>query len=251
MKNLFGIGFEKVNELQQEERKANGNLYDFYLKDGQEGLIRFLTLEPVVFKAHTLKVDNVDAVSGKHWTRYETHICTGDDTCEGCKQVDSFDATKPNRASIKCAFLVIDGSEYEYKDKNGDSKVLTDRVKFLLRGSTDLSVIQRLVNRGGLDRPFYVSKVGKKNPLIFEKLDEVPQGKNPAIWGNAPLTEEVKQSIISSLPEHYQELAKGEYGLYEILFDKFKPLEKAELPAEPKPIESEVSLGVQKLERFF
>ena len=97
--NLFKLGFEDVKAMDAEAKAVSSNrgIYDFYVKDGQETLMRFLPDQPVAFKAHTIKVGKAPRV----------FVCTEDENCLGCKQPDSFDATKMNKASVKAAFTCV------------------------------------------------------------------------------------------------------------------------------------------------
>ena len=60
--NVFKKGFESVENMKQEQQASKGNgIYDFYVKDKEDALMRFLTDEPIAFKAHTIKVGkNID-----------------------------------------------------------------------------------------------------------------------------------------------------------------------------------------------
>ena len=51
--NIFKKGFESVENMKQEQQASKGNgIYDFYVKDKEDALMRFLTDEPIAFKAH-------------------------------------------------------------------------------------------------------------------------------------------------------------------------------------------------------
>ena len=89
MKSFFQKGFDAVNKMSEEAKANSGKtgIYDFYVKDGEEKLMRFLTDEPLSFYAHTIKVGTVPRV----------FVCTGEPDCKGCQQPDSFDASKLNK----------------------------------------------------------------------------------------------------------------------------------------------------------
>lgn len=218
--NFFQEGFESVTQMDAAQKASRGSgIYDFFVKDGQETLMRFLTDKPIAFKAHTIKVGKVPKV----------FVCTGDENCLGCKQPDSFDATKPNKATVKAAFLVLDGSVVE-KDEivdgqpTGKKIKFTDQVRVMVRGVSDIANIQRVSEKYGLlNRAYLVAKQGKKNPYTFDRLDECPEGKDPKFWSKAELSEEAKNELIEKLPERYREMAKGENGFYEILKSLFVP----------------------------
>lgn len=217
--SLFRKGFQAVNEMSEEARANSGRtgIYDFYVKDGEEKLMRFLTDEPLSFKAHTIKVGKVPRV----------FVCTEDASCKGCQQPDSFDSTKMNKASIKSAFLVLDGTvttrdEVVNGQPTGKKLEYTDQIRVMVRGTSDVAAIQRNKEKYGLlDRCYSVTKNGQKNPYNFDRLDDCPEGKDPLFWSKAPLTEEAKQKLIEKLPEKYQELAKGEDGFMAVLESLF------------------------------
>ena len=73
--NVFKKGFESVENMKQEQQASKGNgIYDFYVKDKEDALMRFLTDEPIAFKAHTIKVGKAPRV----------FVCTDDENCLGC-----------------------------------------------------------------------------------------------------------------------------------------------------------------------
>ena len=219
--NLFKLGFEDVKAMDAEAKAVSSNrgIYDFYVKDGQETLMRFLTDQPVAFKAHTIKVGKAPRV----------FVCTEDENCLGCKQPDSFDATKMNKASVKAAFLVLDGSvvekdEMENGQPTGKKVQYTDQIKVMVRGVNDIAVIQRNAEKHGLlNRAYYCSKQGQKNPYTFDRVDGCPKGKDAEFWSQSELSQEAIDKLIEKLPEKYREMAKGEGGFYAVLQSLFVP----------------------------
>lgn len=218
---FFKMGFDNVVAMDSASKATSSSkgIYDFYVKDGQETLMRFLTDKPVAFKAHTIKVGKAPKV----------FICTEDEHCLGCQQADSFDPTKPNRASVKAAFLVLDGSEVE-KDEvvngqpTGKKIKYTDQIKVMVRGVNDIAVIQHNAERYGLlNRAYYCAKHGQKNPYTFDRVDGCPQGKDSEFWSQGELSQEAIDKLIEKLPEKYKEMAQGENGFYEVLYSLFTP----------------------------
>lgn len=217
---FFQKGFDSVENMKQEQQaSANSGIYDFYVKDGEDALVRFLTDEPIAFKAHTIKVGKAPRV----------FLCTEDDNCLGCRQPDSFNVNKPNKASVKAAFLVLDGREFEADEKvngqpTGKKVKYTDQVRVMVRGVTDVANIQMQKQKYGLlNRTFTCSKRGMKNPYTFDRNDNCPEGKDPKFWSQEVLSPEAMNEIIEKLPEKYRDLAKGEDGLYGVLYELFKP----------------------------
>ena len=224
---FFNRGMEAANKLAEEHKSSfSGNgIYDFYVKDGQEALMRFLTDEPVSFMAHSIKVGKAP----------RTFLCTGDDDCQGCKQVDSFDASKPNKPVFRAAYLVLDGTvvekdEMENGQPTGKKIQYTDQIKVLVRGTSDLATIARCKEKYGLlSRAYYVSKNGKKNPYAFDRADGCPHGKDEEFWGQHELSQEAINKLIEKLPEKYRDMAREKDGFYNVI-------ESAEKVEEPKSL---------------
>lgn len=219
---IFKRGFESVEQAQKERQMQSSGrdtIYDFFLKDGQEAPIRFLNDEPISFLGHTCKVGKLPKI----------FVCTDDAECLGCKQPDSFDPSKPNKASLKVAFLVLDGTVIE-KDEMVDGKPTgkkvqyTDQIKVMVRGISDAAGIQKAKEMYGLlDTPYVCSKSGKKNPYTFFPALKGLKGKDPEFWSPEPLSDEAKSKLIEKLPEKYREIAKGEDGFAGVLMELFKP----------------------------
>lgn len=229
-KSFFTTGFENVAEMDAVKKagKSSSGIYDFYVKDGEEALMRFLTYVPLGFNAHTIKVGKAP----------KTFVCTGDEHCLGCKQPDSFDPSKPNKATTKVAFLVLDGREVE-RDEMVDGKPTgkkikyTDQIKVMVRGVTDMAVIARIKSKYGLEgKAFYCAKQGQKNPYTFDRLDECPAGKDPLFWSNAPLTTEALDKLNEKLPEKYRDMP-----FEEILMDLFVPFGATPSVEEPQGLQ--------------
>ncbi len=232
-KSLFSTGFESLKEREVEQKQKAGHfnqgLFSFYVPDGGEALMRFLTEKPVSFMAHTIKVGKAP----------RTFVCTENDECMGCKQSDSYDPSKPNRASLKVAFLVLDGREVEVDEKvdgkpTGKKKVITDQIKIMVRGVNDAANIQRSAVKYGLTNGTYTCfKNGAKNPYNFEREVGCPPSKDAKFWSQEPLSQEALNELIEKLPERYREMAKGEGGLYEVLCSQFSPYGETATVEEP------------------
>lgn len=152
MAKLFGRGFNVVEEeskrreMAQESRK--GKLYRFFFgKNVDEVEIDFLTEEPICYNEHSVKV-------GENFNQIP---CIGDG-CPYCKE---------GRPRFVGAWLIVDHSEYQAKvyDENGvdtgKKKTVKDRIKLLVRGTTDASSLKRLSEKYGLtNRPYTVTKTG-------------------------------------------------------------------------------------------
>lgn len=230
---FFNRGIEATQKLADAHKASfsSNGIYDFYVKDGQEALMRFLTDEPVSFMAHNIKVGKAP----------RTFICTGDAECQGCKQADSFDPTKPNKPVVRAAYLVLDGTVTE-KDEMQDGKPTgkkvqyTDQIKIMVRGTNDIAAIERCKEKYGLlGRAYYVSKNGKKNPYAFDRVDGCPHGKDEELWGQHELSAETIEKLIEKLPEKYRDLARQEGGFYNVIEALFTPYgvssDSTEVPA--------------------
>ena len=200
-------GFQAYREEQErrerEREKRKGRIWRFLLQDGEEDVpIRFLTEEPILFYEHTIKTPD-----GK----YDRVTCMGDD-CEYCK--------RGNRPSYKGAWLVVDGREIEVEEKKdgkptGKTKIIKDRVKLYVRGSTDIAKLDRLSRKWGLtSRPWFVTKTGQNTSTSYE-LDRGEPSE---------LTVKEIQQLLSQLPEevisHYDGTMESLYDIVEYyIFD--------------------------------
>ena len=177
-KELFKKGFKAVAEETERREKAKeakkGKLFRFFLKKDEEDIpIRFLTEEPICFWEHTVK----------EGTQFSTIPCTGDD-CDLCA-----DGNKPRYVS---AWLIVDRREGKYKDKDGNEKTYKDRIKLLVRGMKDASILERLSKKYGLtNREYTVTRTGEGTSTTwnFDRGD------------NDKLTPKQLEAILAQLPE--------------------------------------------------
>ena len=202
-----GRGFKAHQEEQQrrekEKEKRKGRVWRFFLQDGEEDVpIRFLTEEPILFYEHTIKTPD-----GK----YDNVTCMGDD-CEYCE--------RGNRPSYKGAWLVVDGREIEVEEKKdgkptGKTKIIKDRVKLYVRGSTDIAKLDRLSRKWGLTtRPWFANKTGSGTSTSYELDSGEP----------SELTVKEIQQLLSQLKEevsnHYDGTMESLYDIVEYyIFD--------------------------------
>lgn len=216
----FKRGFKAVKEEEQRREQMKelmqGKLWRvFFPKDADEDYeipVRFLTDEPICYSEHSLKVN------GKFVNAY----CEGDG-CPHCA-----DGNKPRFVG---AFLVIDRTEYSYKNKEGKQVEGKDRVKLLVRGTQDLAVLDRLNTKYGLTgRDWTIYKTGKDTSTKwnFERGDK------------DVMTEEEIQAI---LPESLR--GKDFYDILEneILGNEVPPVEDDE-----DDEDEDMSRGVQTLD---
>lgn len=138
-KPIIKRGFKAVKEEEERREKAReasqGKLWRVFFPakadEDYEIPFTFLTAEPICFYEHTVKI------AGK----YEHHTCTGD----GCPYCE--DGNKPRFVG---AFLGIDHTEYEVDErdskgnKTGNKTTVDAKVKLLVRGQTDLALLDRL-----------------------------------------------------------------------------------------------------------
>ena len=170
-KSLFKKGYKAVKEEEERREKAReqyeGKLWRvFFPKNADEDYeipILFLTDEPLCFREH-----NIRGIGGK----IENHICIG----EGCPYCENQD--KPRFVG---AYLVVDRSEYEVKDsKTNKTKVVKDRLKLLVRGTTDLAKLERIRKKYGLiGIEWSIAKTGKDTSTTwnFDRGEKVKLSK--------------------------------------------------------------------------
>lgn len=147
-------GFDQVDQLaaEAEARKAASQrgLFRFFMKQGEEKKVIFLTNKPPVIKEHNIKLN------GK-WGNHFTCLAQMGQTCPLCESGD-----RPSDVGL---FVIIDRSEFT--DKNGQKRA--DSIKLF---PAKLQVLQTLkkfdlkyASSGGLvGKEFEVSRSGDKSP---------------------------------------------------------------------------------------
>lgn len=195
-------GYKAVKEEEERREKARearkGKLWRvFFPKDADEDYeipLVFLTDEPLCYKEHVINVGG----------RIEQHTCTEDEDCPYCAE--------GNKPRFVGAFLVIDRSEVEVKDKKTNKKkIVSDRLKLLVRGTTDLAKLERLDKKYGLlDKEWNVYKTGSDTSTTwnFDRGDEV---------------EFTKKELKNIIPEQFQAM-----DLYDIVEAQILPNEDEE-----------------------
>lgn len=164
-------GYKAVREEEARREKAReeskGKLWRvFFPKDADEEYeipVVFLTDEPLCYREHVVNV------AGK----ISQHTCTEDDDCPYCAE--------GNKPRFVGAFLVVDRSTYETTDKKTNKKKkVKDRLKLLVRGTTDLAKLERLNKKYGLlGKEFNIFKTGSDTTTTwnFERGDKVKFSK--------------------------------------------------------------------------
>lgn len=226
-------GFQAFREESERRRQASenlrGKLYRFLLKDGETDCpIWFLTSEPLLFHEHTIKENG----------RFVNYTCMGSD-CEYCKD---------SRASFKGAFLIVDGREYQIDErdkdgnKTGKKKTVTNRIRPLVRGQTDLATLLNKHVKFGLDsRPWFVTKVGSGQGSRYEyERGDVEDA----------LTDKQIANLIAQLPERYHEMTLDE--ILEAQVFGFEDSEESTAPSTAKrvsksDVEEDVKSRVRKI----
>ncbi|AEZ50503.1 single strand DNA binding protein [Bacillus phage BCD7] len=193
-----GFSAHKEEETKREKERARrqGKIFRMFLKDGDEDVpVIFLTEEPILFHEHSIK-------SGKGW---DNITCSGDN-CPECDRGDN--------PSYKGAWLVVDRRTFEvdeYKDnkKTGNKKKVKDRVKLLVRGSSDIGKYARKSQRKGLTKYLWLmSKTGKQATTSYELENDK----------KIRLTEKEIKQLLAQLPEEVRNHFDGEMeSLYEIV----------------------------------
>lgn len=159
-------GYKAVKEEEERREKAReemrGKLWRlFFPKNADEDFeipVVFLTDEPLCYREHTVNVGG----------KISQYTCTEDDNCPYCAE--------GNKPRFVGAFLVVDRSEFEVKDKQtGKTRKVKDRLKLLVRGTTDLAKLERLNKKYGLlDKEFNIFKTGSDTTTTwnFERGEE-------------------------------------------------------------------------------
>lgn len=176
-------GYNAVKEEEARREKAReqskGKLWRvFFSKNADEDFeipVVFLTEEPICYKEHVVRENG----------KIENHLCTEDANCPYCADGD--------RPRFVGAFLVVDRSEVEVKDrKTGQSRVVKDRLKLLVRGTTDLAKLERLNRKYGLTGiEWAIMKTGKDTSTTWN-------------FDRGEAVEFTPQELKNIIPEHFQ-----------------------------------------------
>lgn len=216
-------GYKAVREEEARREKAReeskGKLWRvFFPKDADEEYeipVVFLTDEPLCYREHVVNV------AGK----ISQHTCTEDDDCPYCAE--------GNKPRFVGAFLVVDRSTYETTDKKTNKKKkVKDRLKLLVRGTTDLAKLERLNKKYGLlGKEFNIFKTGSDTTTTwnFERGDKVKFSK---------------KELENIIPESLQEY--DDY--YDIVEAQILPREEEEDEYEDDDDTDDVAKGVMGME---
>lgn len=216
-------GFKAVKEEEQRKEKAKeasqGRLWRiFFPRDADEDHeipVTFLTDEPVCYHEHNIKVQG----------KIENHACVG----EGCKYCDEGD-----RPRFVGAFLVVDHTEFKREErdakgnKTGKKVKDKDKVKLLVRGSTDLAKLDKLNKRKGLlgiKWSIYKTGTEQSTSWNFDSIEE---------------NEYSKKEIQALLPEKLRNM-----DLYTIIEEQVTPEEEEEDGYENDNDDNDTQGGVQ------
>ena len=232
MSSIFAKrGFNAIKE--EEARRAKvaelkkGRLFRFFVPKGEKDIpVIFLTEEPINFWEHSVPQGG---------NKFLNVPCMG----EGCPHCET---AKPRFVS---AWLVVDRSEYEYKDQSGAVKSGKDRIKLLVRGMTDAAILENKSAKFGLMKyDWTVTKVGTgtSSSMQFERGERIN------------LTDKQIEAIMKQLPENLRELDTYEIVEKQIMGDLElgNTTASATPSAEPEVDEAElnekVMSGVQGLD---
>lgn len=134
MGKWFDEGYDKVQEEAKRVEEAMNREWvpSFWLRDGDEARVTFLTDEPVTFY--------------EHWepTLEGTFTCTQDDDCPLCQA--------GNKPSFRGAYLVVDHRKDEWEDDKGETQTAQYQVKIMKHGVRALQVLQKKHERKGLKK---------------------------------------------------------------------------------------------------
>lgn len=157
--NWFGEGFEAVRARAQQIEEARNQVYlpNFFLKDGEEASVTFLTVKPFTFYQHFLK--GIDA----------SFTCSQAADCPLCGI--------GNKPTFQGAYLIIDHRHEEWVDKqSGEKKSRQHTLKIAKYGIRALQVLDRKNQRKGLENfSWNVSRTGSGNDTQydFEDVDKI------------------------------------------------------------------------------
>lgn len=151
----FSKGYTKVKEVSKRIEEALSQEYipSFFLKDGEEATVRFLTDEPLTFYEHFVKGIN------------KSFTCPQTPDCPLC--------AIGNKPSFRGAYLIIDQRSESWEDKQTrEQKSRVNTVKALKMGIRALQVLDRKnAKKGLLNHDWVVSRTGQGNNTIYDFED--------------------------------------------------------------------------------
>ena len=211
---------EKVKELKR------GKLFRFFVPKGMKDIpVLFLTEEPINFWEHSIPQGG---------NKFVQIPCIGDG-CPHCEE------GKPRFVS---AWLVVDRTEFSYKDQSGAEKTGKDRIKLLVRGMTDAAILENKSQKFGLTKyDWTVTKVGTgtSSSMQFERGERLD------------LTPRQLEAIMAQLPENLRGLDPYEIVEKQIMsdleIDNVSVSTKVEEPqVDDEEVAEKVLSGVQDIE---
>lgn len=218
---MFKRGFKAVKdeEKRREENKKKfaGKLWRIYFpsdaKPDYEIPWVFLTNEPINFWQHNIM----------EYGKFSNATCTQDDNCKYCN--------KGEKPQFVGAFLGVDLRPYERdaKDskgtKTGKKETVSESIRLLVRGTTDLAKLDRLESKYGLlDKQWSIAKTGKDTTTTcnFDRGEELDYSE---------------KEIMALLPDSLREIVKASSSFREGLFEIVEaqitaPEEEEDVPEE-------------------
>jgi hypothetical protein len=132
-KKWFTSGADQARDHVKREKarrnaQASSRFPRFFLKDGEEASVRFVTDEPVGYEEHAEQVNG----------RWEYYTCSGDEDCLGCK--------RGVRKSWRAAYKIID--RRTWTDRKGNSH--SNEIKVLKVGIRAFPMVDKIQKRVGL-----------------------------------------------------------------------------------------------------
>lgn len=157
-----GFKAAEAEAKRQAARKSIEGIYELWMRDGDEVIVRFLHTEPLTFNVHRI----VARRKGKEFLDRIT--CPGKG-CRYCKDGD--------RPQYVGAWLVLnythpawDKEKKKVKKVNGEI-VYETRVQLWIRGITDINLIKKRVDRCDGEFPMYtvaISRVGSAKATTYD-----------------------------------------------------------------------------------
>ena len=176
-------GKDAATAMAKEEAKAeaakSGNVFEFYLKDGEEKVLTFLDgdldgegmLDVPMLYEHTVPVP------GKHGA-FETHYCTQNSHgwCPICDEPDY------SRQALVTLLTVLDHTPYTVqKGPNAGKSFTVSKRLFKAKRQTVKQLTKYAAKHGGLAGcTFEVSRTGDKSPRVgnnFDFVSKEPDGE--------------------------------------------------------------------------
>lgn len=158
----YSTGYAPTKEMRSRAAGGGSFTLNFWLKEDETCLIRFLTDEPINIMEHNIRMLN----------RFESRTCL-EGTGEVCPLCEA-----GHKRRVVGIYAVIDRREHVWKDKKTQQdKKEKDQIKIWRCGQRSVSTLERFLAKYGTlkGRNFEVTRIGAGTDTVYNFVPEAPQ----------------------------------------------------------------------------